>query len=304
MLRRLYNVIRVILYFLRVTSRTRSWTFVRLFWRNWRTPRRMPGVFRFPFGTMGYVDAESLLFMYSEIFIDQAYAVDGLPQSPRIIDCGGNIGLSVAWFIQRYPDAHVTVFEADHKLATLLAANVHVMCRKQHVEVVHAAVSDRSGTIAFASEGTLSGRIDLQSTETVPTVRLSDCITTSVDLLKIDIEGSEFTVIQDLCATGAIAHVQSLICEIHNDRDTQDRVGSLWSALSAAGFRLTLNRQIGEYTEKVDSTPFPAATSAAFSCILYAWRPKQSAACAHEWKCRPIEHGDHGDKDISELVVR
>jgi hypothetical protein len=51
--------------------------------------------------------------MFGELFLSQVYAVHKLPDRPYIIDCGGNIGLSVIWFKQRYPQARITVFEAD-----------------------------------------------------------------------------------------------------------------------------------------------------------------------------------------------
>lgn len=46
-------------------------------------------------------------------------------------------------------------------------------------------------------------------------VRLSDLITEPVDYLKVDIEGSEFGVLKDLCATGKMALVKYVACELH-----------------------------------------------------------------------------------------
>jgi len=48
-----------------VTKRTRSLSYYRLSRLSKRTPRRIPGTFRFPFGRIRYIDAFSLLFMYS-----------------------------------------------------------------------------------------------------------------------------------------------------------------------------------------------------------------------------------------------
>lgn len=44
-----------------------------------------------------------------------------------ILDCGGNIGMSVIWFKQRYPRARITVFEADPQTADLLEENVRTL---------------------------------------------------------------------------------------------------------------------------------------------------------------------------------
>lgn len=275
---RLRGILRVISYFLRVFAKTRSLTFVRLFWHEWRTPGRMPGVFCFPFGRMRYTDAASLLFMYREIFLDHAYDVAKLPRAPRIIDCGGNIGLSAVWFMHCYPEARLTVFEADPVFAEILDANMRTVSGCIGVDVIHAAVSTANGMTSFACEGTLSGHVDSHGACSIPSVRLSDYMTETVDLLKMDIEGSEFAVISDLCATGAIDRVQALICEVHANHSTNDRIGALWSALTGAGFRVTLHREIAEVTDYIDPTPFVAAPSGAFACILYAWRSDQSVA--------------------------
>src|SRR5437773_6120971 len=69
-------------------------TYSQLYWLSKRTSRRIPGVFRFPFGPVHYVDARSLADQYAEIFVNRQYEVAGLGHAPRIIDCGGNIGLS------------------------------------------------------------------------------------------------------------------------------------------------------------------------------------------------------------------
>lgn len=55
-------------------------------------------------------------------------------------------------------------------------------------------------------------------------VGLSDLITEPVDYLKVDIEGSEFGVLKDLCATGKMGLVKYLSCELHGTPAVQDQV--------------------------------------------------------------------------------
>jgi hypothetical protein len=108
----------------------------------------------------------------------------------------------------------------------------------------------------------------------VDAVRLSDLITGPVDYLKMDIEGSEFGVLKDLCATSKMGLVNYLSCELHGNPGVQGQVAELWTALSQAGFRLT----VGD--AKVDDelpgpsmpTPFLSAPSAKYLVWLYAWR--------------------------------
>lgn len=83
--------------------------------------------FRFPFGPVRYTATGAMLSLYREIFLGRGYEVAGLGDAPVILDCGGNIGLSVIWFKQRYPRARITVFEADPQTADLLDENVRVL---------------------------------------------------------------------------------------------------------------------------------------------------------------------------------
>ena len=259
---------------LAVSLQSRSLCFAKLYWVAKQTPSGVPGTFRFSFGPVRYTDASSLLTMYSEIFVDRLYETR-LPDAPRILDCGANIGLSTIWFKLRYPHATVTLFEPDPELVSVLSDNLETLALGD-AEIVPVAVSGTSGPVSFRRESPLSGRIAVESEFTVDSVRLSDWMQDRVDLLKLDVEGSEFEVIEDLCASGAIDRVGSIICEIHGNSRLQERVATLLSSLGPAGFRSTLSElrawAVGPGPE--DPTPFPSIKSGKFLLHLYAWRPR------------------------------
>lgn len=215
-----------------------------------------------------------MLSLYREIFLEHAYEVAGLSDAPVIIDCGGNIGMSVIWFKQRYPRARITVFEADPTIAAMLADNVRTLGLSS-VDVVHAAVGDTAGKVTFAPEGSLGGYITNGPGVMVDAIRLSERIAEPVDFLKIDIEGSEFGLIKDLCATGKIGLVKYLSCELHAHPGIQDQVAELWLALSHAGFSLTVGgAQVDDALPGPSlPAPFSAASSGKYLIWLYAWRP-------------------------------
>lgn len=177
-------------------------------WAN-ATLAASPAPFAFPSGPVCYMDAGLMLSLYREIFLDRDYEVAGLGEAPVILDCGGNIGMSVIWFKQRYPRAGITVFEADPQTADLLEENVRALGLTS-VTVVRAAVSDAAGKVSFVPEGSLGGHVADGPGVLVDAVRLSDLITEPADYLKVDIEGSEFGVLKDLCATGKIGLVKYL----------------------------------------------------------------------------------------------
>jgi FkbM family methyltransferase len=260
--------------------KTRSLAYPRILWRILRKPRLTPGSMRFPFGRIRYVDTDSLRTTYYQIFVEGIYQVDGLGAAPTIIDCGGNIGLSVIAFKQRYPQARILTFEADPALAAVLAWNVKALGLSD-VTVEAQAVGAVDGHVMFQPDGAVDGHVvashatTMQATGiTVPAVRLSDQmdrIDGPVDLLKMDIEGSEYDVIADLCQSGRIAQVKTLICEVHGNPDTQRQVGELWRQLTEAGFRLSL------FDARVDGdpreAPFSVIRGRYYAVIVYAWRP-------------------------------
>jgi hypothetical protein len=50
-------------------------------------------------------DAASFLFMRDEVFRKEIYKYTTTNATPYIIDCGANIGLSIIYFKQLFPDA-------------------------------------------------------------------------------------------------------------------------------------------------------------------------------------------------------
>src|SRR6266404_2067922 len=60
-----------------------------------------------------YSPAEFLHGLH-EIFISKIYDQQ-LDKRPYIIDCGANIGLSIIYMKQRYPEAEILAFEPDEK---------------------------------------------------------------------------------------------------------------------------------------------------------------------------------------------
>ena len=101
----LHNLLWGAKHVLGVPPRDEKETFARLSWNVRRQPRYTDGHFQFPFGDLRYVDALVLKYQYREIFIQRGYDFACSHDSPLILDCGGNIGLSVVWFKQRYPQS-------------------------------------------------------------------------------------------------------------------------------------------------------------------------------------------------------
>lgn len=197
--------------------------------------------------TFNWVNRSAFEETYREVFENEEYGFDCSNPEPYIIDCGSNIGISVLYFKHRYPNAHVVAFEPDPVSFRLLTRNVEEN-RLRGVELVNAAVSDKQGEAIFygefsGSEPDSRGNSLVQSWAqrkreagiTVQTVRLSAYLKRPVDYLKMDIEGAEVRVIDDI--QPHLSCVERLYVEFHQTVDTQaEDWNAVYHVLKRAGF--------------------------------------------------------------------
>lgn len=118
-------------------------------------------------------------------------------QSPVIIDCGANIGLSSIWYASRYPAARVFAIEPDRGNFTMLCRNTKSF---PNIVPIHAAVWDKETTLTVVDkaaaawafqieEGPADNEIPLPVI-TIPTV-MAEAKADQILWAKIDIEGGE-----------------------------------------------------------------------------------------------------------------
>ena len=63
-------------------------------------------------------------FLVKEIFLEEVYASTKSKEVFKILDIGSNIGLSVAYFKMRFPDAVIEAYEPDKNSFELLQKNI------------------------------------------------------------------------------------------------------------------------------------------------------------------------------------
>ena len=86
-----------------------------------------------------------------EIFEEAEYSFDCDKSDPIILDCGSHIGLSIAWFKRRFPEARIIAFEPDPQNFELLQTNIGIN-GFEGVELLNLAVSSRRGTARLFGE--------------------------------------------------------------------------------------------------------------------------------------------------------
>jgi FkbM family methyltransferase len=173
--------------------------------------------------TVHAYDYPNLRFLFKEIFLAKSYSFSSDRPDPRVVDCGANIGMAVLYIKHIYPRARITAFEPNPSAFALLKRNVEVN-KLTDVVVINKAVSNSDAPISFfvsEDKGTLlaSVRQDRGGAKEirVDTVRLSDWLEEETDFVKIDVEGAEWLILDDLKQhpTG-LAKVRELIVEYHH----------------------------------------------------------------------------------------
>jgi FkbM family methyltransferase len=170
------------------------------------------------------------LWTFEEVFFRQVYRCD-VAQPSVIVDLGAHIGCATRYFADRYPGATIIAVEPSPDSFALLVRNTesykHVHCIQAAIwgcdQVV--AIADRHDNptqIAVESDGGLN-----VSAISLPRL-LSDFGIDRVDILKMDIEGSERSLFT--ANTEWLSKVSVLLIEMH-DRTWNGCSRAVWSAV-------------------------------------------------------------------------
>lgn len=242
-----------------------------------RVPRRQRGRLRVMDYDLEYVDLLTTCPQWHDIFVRRQLEFRAASETPRILDCGANIGLASLYFKRLYPRARITAFEADPAVASVLAGNL-TRNGAGDVERVAAAVWTTGGQVAFAAEGTDAGAIadvadGLAAPRlAVPAVRLRDYLAKErVDLLKLDIEGAELAVLAD--CEDVLGQVAALHVEVHDLTPGRRLLPSALNVLERAGFVTALDHVLPVTWRPYDAcgAPFRSAPPI-WLTTLRAWR--------------------------------
>ncbi len=161
-------------------------------------------------------DVMSFLWQYKEIYADGFYLFKSDNPAPVILDCGANVGMSLLYFKHLYPEARITAFEAEAEIVQLLRSNL-IRNKIEDIEIVPKAVWKDTDGVWFGSEEADSSSIYSKAEKKlIPSGRLKDYIEkeSSIDFLKMDIEGAEIEVLDD--CKNSLAHVKNLFVEFHS----------------------------------------------------------------------------------------
>jgi FkbM family methyltransferase len=189
-----------------------------------------------------------------------AAALRALGRPPRVVDLGGNVGLFGLFALELFPGASIVSFEPDPANLRSLSRCIEVNDLQASWQLVEACAATAGGTVEFSSSGPLSraapGSDDalramqerigrtfpfLEGTRLLRPERLRverrDVFPFLVgaDLVKIDIEGSEWELLADPRIAGLDA--AAVVLEYHPSYGPEaDAEATVRRALAGAGY--------------------------------------------------------------------
>jgi FkbM family methyltransferase len=215
------------------------------------------------------------VLVLDEIFSQREYelpvqvrrVLDGLGRPPRVADLGANIGLFGAWVLARYPDAVLVALEPDPENAAVLRRTIEANGRTSDWELLQACAAAEDGSVRFspgsfttsrAAEG--PGAVTVSAVDVFP-------LLAGTDLVKIDIEGAEWSILGD--RRFARLSASAIVLEYHAEHCPEaDPRTAATKALRSAGYQ-------------VESGPDKPTFDAG---LLWGWRGAVNAetAVSHE----------------------
>ena len=160
------------------------------------------------------------VLVFYDVFVEAHHAVPMRREPRLIIDAGANVGYASAYFASRFPGARIVALEVDAGNFAMLRRNV---APYSNVIARHAGVWTRSVPLVIENAGDLEWAFRVVEAEpgspgAVNGISVADLLAEApegrVDLLKIDIEGSEL----ELFSAGIdawIDRVDMILVEIH-----------------------------------------------------------------------------------------
>jgi FkbM family methyltransferase len=194
---------------------------------------------------LGY---SSFVYLFEEIFVYQIYHFNSQTYSnraaPIILDGGSNIGISVLYYKWLFPNSRILAFEPDPHIFKILKGNVEKNSLK-NIDLHNCALAGQNGELDFFYDSDITKSSLVGSTQqskflsnkiTVHAKKLSEYITTEIDFLKLDVEGSEADVLKDLEDAQKLKFIRHIYLECHHNLNSNALLEKSISTLSHAGF--------------------------------------------------------------------
>ncbi|NHN40957.1 FkbM family methyltransferase [Halorubellus sp. JP-L1] len=181
--------------------------------------------------------------------------INSMNRTDVFYDIGANVGTYTCFAASKSPKGSVIAFEPEPDNATRLRENLTL--NHLDAQVFEVALSDRTGTVDLELTGDQAGEgehtivasgADSDSIE-VPTMRGDDIIKKrslpAPNIIKIDVEGAEFLVLQGLAKT-IEESCRLIYVEVHPTKMLSGSEDQIVSFLEKRGFEIEYINQRGD----------------------------------------------------------
>jgi FkbM family methyltransferase len=192
----------------------------------------------------------------AEIFLDDCYGRDlALPNSPVVIDVGGFIGDFALYAVKRLNARKVVVCEPSPRNWALLLKNIANNSYQDRIEPVNKAVTANGENVMMNidapddQQSMVSAHCEnAQPMSSVPGISLGQLLRDHsveyVDLLKIDVEGAEYAILEGT-SSDVFRRVRNIVFEYHDIEGGWAMLESVNQRLIREGYTLHLHKGLG-----------------------------------------------------------
>lgn len=185
---------------------------------------------------IGSTDAD----VYGQVLIDEEYAAVADDHAAVIVDCGANVGYTSAYFLSRFPESRVVAIEPFPDNAEMCRRNLAPYGSR--ATVIEAAAWSHCTRLVLDDAGGNEWGVQVRAARQgevggIEAIDLPSLGLDHIDILKIDIEGSEANLFAE-STDRWLARVSNIAIELHGaecERRFNTTMASYHYALSHSG---------------------------------------------------------------------
>ncbi|GAB6391459.1 MAG: FkbM family methyltransferase [Treponematales bacterium] len=167
-------------------------------------------------------------YVYEHIFLEKEYAIKTKRSPKTIVDAGANIGLASVYFANQFPESQIIAIEPECGNYELLKKNVEnykniiplnnaLWNTSEEIDLLDTGLGEEGFMVTTKDEHHITKTPKHNLKNKIKGITIDEIMKNynfdSIDILKIDIEGSEREVFE--CSDGWINKVNAIIIELH-----------------------------------------------------------------------------------------
>ena len=187
-------------------------------------------------------------FLIKEIFVEEVYALNKNKEVFKILDLGSNIGLSVAYFKMRFPDAAIEAYEPDKNSFKLLQKNIREN-GWENVSADEMAVSDENGflfALSIEEKASVNSNFPTSGNEEskVAAKDISEILQQNFDVIKMDVEGGEWRIFKKIIDHQLIVKANNWFVEFHQIGKNKKQFEEILNCFQQNGFEKEERKEV------------------------------------------------------------